>query len=88
MIDFDHHSKEVWYVLNKKYRKASGSTQYDLAGDAYGEITSGIDDIANQYKSHASFGTKCNAIETLRKICKSIALSDNSVTGHEVRKMF
>ena len=84
VIDFDHHSKTVWYALNIEYRKLSSSRAYERSGDVSNTIDDCIETIGEQFEGAASFGTKKNALETLRKIAKSICLSNNTI-GHEVR---
>ena len=39
VINFDHHSKDVWYAYNIKYARLSGSKQYDVAGQVLNEIS-------------------------------------------------
>lgn len=46
-----------------------------------------IDSIGTQVKPESSLGTKINAIETIRKIAKTILLAGDTL-GHEVRKQF
>ena len=67
----------------------SGSKQFDMSGNAFREVKDCIATIDKECPDHASFGTKKSALETLRKIGKSIVLSgDSDVVGHEVRKNF
>ncbi|KXT18321.1 hypothetical protein AC579_952 [Pseudocercospora musae] len=87
VIDFDYYSKDVWRTLNIKYRKLSGSKQYDMSFDAFESVTDSIDSIRNQVSPSSSYGTNLSALETLRKIGKSILLSDDCL-GSEVRKQF
>ncbi|KUI59171.1 hypothetical protein VP1G_06419 [Cytospora mali] len=73
VINFDGYSKSAWHALNdRKVLSLSGSHQYDAAGDVYDSICGPL-------------GTKQSAIETLRKIAKTIILGEDTV-GHEVRK--
>ncbi|MCJ1360389.1 MAG: hypothetical protein MMC33_010394 [Icmadophila ericetorum] len=87
VIDFDRNSKEAWKAINVTYAKLSGSHQYDRAFDAYTTVRECIDEIAKQCTANASFGTNKSVLETLRKIGKSICLSNNTVAS-EVRKSF
>jgi hypothetical protein len=87
-IDFDHYSKSAWKALNVTYARLSGSNQYEIAGEAMSQITDCIEAINKATPEHASFGTKKSALETLRKIGKSIALGNADVLGHEVQKQF
>lgn len=86
-IDFDHYSKSVWKEINTKYRSMSGSRQYDASFDAYAVASKTIKDIAKQVVKHSNFATKQSALATLRKIGKTICLSEDTI-GHEVRKQF
>ena len=88
-LDFDYLSKSAWKSINVDYCDMSGSKQYDVSGKAFREVKKCIQTIALQCPPHANFGTKRSALETLRKIGKSICLSgDGDVVGHEVRKNF
>ena len=87
VIDFDHYSKSVWKTINAEYRKLSPSHRYDRAGDAVKVIEECIEAIAKECPEDASFETKKNALETCRKIGKTVCIS-NSVIGDEVRKNF
>ena len=83
VVDFDYHSKSVWREINMSY----GSRQYGQTGDAYRHICSAIQDIKDRCPTHASLRTKQNALETLRKIGKTICLSDG-VIGREIQELF
>ncbi|EON67020.1 hypothetical protein W97_06136 [Coniosporium apollinis CBS 100218] len=88
VIDFDHFSKSVWKELNNDHRHENGSRQYNSAGPAYHYVVSVIDTIRTEAGPESSLGTRISALETLRKIGKSIALSGTDVLGHEVIKSF
>ncbi|KAF1345041.1 hypothetical protein BDV97DRAFT_40151 [Delphinella strobiligena] len=88
IIDFDHLSKEVWHELNTRYSGLSGSKQYDRAYDALGVVLDCVAEIGEQTPVHASFGTKKSALETLRKMGRSVCLSNSDVVGHEVYQAF
>ena len=88
VIDFDPDSKSVWSAINRRYSGMSGSRQYDMAFEVLESVTSTIRSIGDEASAqHTSFGTKRSALETLRKIGKTICLSGD-VIGHEVRKQF
>ena len=76
-INFDHYSKSVWKELNIRHARKSGSHQYEAAGDAYNCALEAISDIEGKVKPHSSFQTKKSAMETLRKIGKTICLADD-----------
>ncbi|KAK8209269.1 hypothetical protein IWZ01DRAFT_483200 [Phyllosticta capitalensis] len=84
---FDFESKDVWkeiYVLNRDRR---GSKEYEAAGRVYRSINKTMRSIAKAARQPSSFGTRANAISTLRKIGKSIALSDG-VLGKELKQSY
>jgi hypothetical protein len=87
VIDFDHYSKSVWKVINVTYSKLSGSRQYEASSEAIASVEGYIEAIGRDTPAHASFGTKKSALETLRKIGKTIALSTD-VVAYEVRIQF
>jgi hypothetical protein len=87
VIDFDHYSKSAWKVINVTYSRLSGSKQYEASFDAASSVQDDIKAIGKAATAHASYGTKKSALETLRKIGKTIALSTGTV-GHEVQKQF
>jgi len=87
VVDFDPYSKNAWYELNVRYDKLSGSQQYDVAHEVEDSITGIIKSISRQTPDHACFSTKRSAMETLRKIGKTICLG-NGCIGHEVHKGF
>lgn len=67
-------------------RRLSGSRQYDLGLDVGVTVAGTIGDSRNQTPDHSSFGTKKSALETLRKIGKSLVFSQGDTFGHEVVK--
>ncbi|KAI0468900.1 hypothetical protein F4859DRAFT_489373 [Xylaria cf. heliscus] len=88
VLNFDGYSKEAWHVLNtSSYTHGSGSKQYDCAWDAMSEVQGCITAIGEQTHAESSYGTKLNALETLRKIAKTVLLADDTL-GYEVRKRF
>ncbi|CAF9914476.1 hypothetical protein IMSHALPRED_001920 [Imshaugia aleurites] len=80
IIDFDHFSKSVCHERGG----SRGSKQYDLGLEASVTIEDIIAQIKEQTPSHSSFDTKKSALVTLRKIAKTIVLSNNDTMGHEV----
>ena len=87
VIDFSHYSGDAWHALNTKYASGKGSKDYMLAGEAFSDVQDCINSIAKQATPDTSYGTKKSALETLRRIGKSICLGDGAI-GHEVRKDF
>lgn len=88
VIDFDHYSKSVWKEINITHKRLGGSRQYDAAGGVIDYTCDCIRSIGRLAKRESSFGTKRSALETLRKIGKTIALSGMDVVGREVIKAF
>ncbi|KAH7110781.1 hypothetical protein B0J13DRAFT_569652 [Dactylonectria estremocensis] len=86
VINFDCYSKTVWHTLNTShYSKLKSSKQFEAAYDAWKDILVCVQQIETQTTEASSFGTKQSALETIRKILKSILLV-NDTLGHEVRK--
>lgn len=86
VTNFDHYSKSAWHALNDSSLLAlSGSRQYTMAGDVYGDVCDCVNAIDEMTRDDSPLGTKQNAIETLRKIAKSAILASDTV-GYEVRK--
>ena len=85
VLDFDYLSKSVWKTLNVTYERLRDSHAFEMSGHAQNEIEDCIESIRRRCPKTASFKTKENALETLRKIGKSICLSIG-VVGREIRK--
>ncbi|MCJ1384528.1 hypothetical protein MMC17_007645 [Xylographa soralifera] len=67
VIDFDHYSKTAWRAINTQYKSIKGC----------------IMDIRKKCPAGASYGTKKSALETLRKIGKTVCMSGGDVIGSE-----
>ncbi|KAK3314595.1 hypothetical protein B0H66DRAFT_563204 [Apodospora peruviana] len=78
VINFDHLSKSVWHTLNTSwYTQLSSSKQYEASLDAYNDVTKCIESIRKKTPPTTSaYGTKLSALETLRKIAKTVLLSN------------
>lgn len=86
VTNFDHYSKSAWHALNdSELLSLSGSRQYTMAGDVYGDICDCVNAVDDMTRDDSPLGTKQNAIETLRKIAKTVILGGDTV-GYEVRK--
>lgn len=85
ILNFDYLSKSAWKTLNVTYDHLKGSHAYEMAGEAAESIGECFETIRTRCPKTASFKTKESALETLRKIGKSICLS-NGVVSHEIRK--
>lgn len=88
IINFDHYSGSVWHEINGPNAEGIGSGQFNRSFDVRYEIVDIIDQIGEQAKPESSYGTKKSALETLRKIGKTIVLSGYDCLGSEVRKSF
>ncbi|KAH7125216.1 hypothetical protein B0J11DRAFT_299952 [Dendryphion nanum] len=87
--DFDHFSKEVWHLLNTRYKSMSGSKQCEMSSSVLAEIRDIIETIGSEAGNKScSFATKRSGLETLRKIGKTILLSTNDAIGREVQEVF
>ncbi|KAE9366729.1 hypothetical protein N431DRAFT_429535 [Stipitochalara longipes BDJ] len=85
-LNFDHYSKECWYTLNKKYARLRPSQQYGMMGDIMGELSDARTAMMEKAGPETRFETRRNALEVLRKICKSIMLCDEQQIRHELKK--
>lgn len=87
ILDFDYLSKSAWKTLNVTYNRMKDSHAFEMTGEAAASIEGCVKIIRTDCPKTASFETKQNALETLRKIGKSICLS-NGVVGHEIRNSY
>ena len=88
VVEFDHLSKAAWKEINVKYSGLNGTRQYEGAGEAYRQVREYLEEIQQGCPPTASFKTKQNALETCRKIGKTIALSGGDTCPREVQKLF
>ncbi|GAW16888.1 hypothetical protein ANO14919_063340 [Xylariales sp. No.14919] len=88
VIDFSDFSRRAWHVLNtSEYTQGSGSKQYEASFEARSEVIGCIEAIGKEAAVDSSYGTKLSALETLRKIAKTILLAGDTL-GREVRMEF
>ena len=87
VLDFDYLSKAAWKTLNVTYDRLSGSQAFEFSGEAAQKIEECFETIQKRCPKTANFRTKESALETLRKIGKSICLSVG-VVGREIRKNY
>ena len=85
VIDFDRYSEEVWHQLQRGKGQRS-SRQFELGLEASVTVVDIIKTIRQQTPAHSSFGTKKSALETLRKIGKSLVLQEYTSFRREVMK--
>lgn len=76
VIDFDSDSKHVWYEINIRYRKLSGSKQYDMAGDVYWTVLNTINDIVKKCGPLASAEIRFNGLSVLKAWAPAIMAGD------------
>jgi len=62
--------------------------QYNASFRVQADVVGCIEDIWNNCPVEASYGTKKSALETPRKIGKTVCMSGGDVIGHEVQKCF
>jgi hypothetical protein len=75
-VDFDQYSKSCQYILNKKYARLKCSQQFMMMGDILEELSNSRKAIWEKAGPDTRFKTRKNALEVLRKICKSVMLCD------------
>ena len=85
IVDFDYLSKSAWKTLNVTYSKMRDSEAWSHSGDATSDIEKYFEIIKHECSKNASFGTKESLLETLRKIGKSICLSQG-IIPRQIRK--
>ena len=90
VIHFDHHSKKVWHELQhgqiRHGQNVGSSKQYELALEVSNSVRYHIADIRRQTPANSSFGTKKSALETLRKIGKSLSRLEYDEFGARMAK--
>ncbi|TVY46245.1 hypothetical protein LOCC1_G004051 [Lachnellula occidentalis] len=85
-VNFDSYSKSCWHTLNTEYKRLSGSKQYEAMGDIYAVLSDSREAIMKKAGPDTKWGTRRNALEALRKICKSIVLCNEQQIRHEILK--
>ncbi|KAG0645679.1 hypothetical protein D0Z07_8748 [Hyphodiscus hymeniophilus] len=85
-VNFDAYSRSCWSVLNKEYKRASSSRQFEAIGDICEELEMARTSILEQAHANTKWETRRNALEVLRKISKSIMLCDEQLIRHELMK--
>ncbi|EKD21796.1 uncharacterized protein L3040_005304 [Drepanopeziza brunnea f. sp. 'multigermtubi'] len=85
-VNFDHYSRDCWYTMNKKYKRLSCSKQFEMMGDICQVLDESREAIVAAAGPDVRWETRRNALEVLRKICKSIALCDEPQIRHELTK--
>ncbi|TVY93520.1 hypothetical protein LAWI1_G002990 [Lachnellula willkommii] len=85
-VNFDSYSKDCWHTLNTKYQRLSDGKQYQAMGDIYSVLSDSREAIMRKAGPDTKWGTRRNALEVLRKICKSIVLCNEQQIRHEILK--
>lgn len=85
-VNFDSYSKSCWHTLNKKYARLSGSEQYNIIDEIMEALSESRSAILEQAGPHTRWETRCNALEVLRKIAKSVMLCEERLIRHELMK--
>ncbi|KAH7327037.1 hypothetical protein BKA65DRAFT_509807 [Rhexocercosporidium sp. MPI-PUGE-AT-0058] len=85
-VNFDHYSRDCWYTMNKKYKRLSCGKQFEMMGDICQVLDESRDAIVEAAGAGVRWETRRNALEVLRKICKSIMLCDEPQIRHELTK--
>ncbi|KAK0113415.1 hypothetical protein ONS95_013672 [Cadophora gregata] len=85
-VNFDNYSRDCWYTMNKKYKRLSCGKQFEMMGDICQVLDESRDAIVDAAGADVRWETRRNALEALRKICKSIMLCDEPQIRHELMK--
>lgn len=85
-VNFARYSQACWYTLNKKFAKLSSSKQFDVMGEICEDLSCNREAIMDLAGPDTRWETRRNALEVLRKICKSIMLCAQSQIRHEIMK--
>ncbi|KAL8944153.1 MAG: hypothetical protein Q9216_000658 [Gyalolechia sp. 2 TL-2023] len=83
VVDFDSHSKSTSRILINA-DKPEGSDAWEASFDVTDSIRASIDKIVSSTFAYSSFGTKRNALYTLREKGETIALDRYETCGKEV----
>lgn len=82
-VNFVQHSNSVWHTLNAK-QHSDPTREHQHADKAVQKIATDIHTVSSQVNRHSTLTTKKNALETLRKIGRSICLA-TGVVGDRVK---
>jgi hypothetical protein len=77
-VNFVQYSNSVWHTLNAKLH-SDPAREHQHADKAIQKIANDIHGVASQVSRHSTLTTKKNALETLRKIGRSICLVTGTV---------
>jgi hypothetical protein len=72
--------------LNKRYARLRPSQQFEIIGDIMEELSEAREEIMGKAGQETRFETRRNALEVLRKICKSVMLCNEQQIRRELMK--
>jgi hypothetical protein len=84
-VNFVHYSNSVWHTLNAK-QHSDPNKEHHQANKAVQKVANDIHTITSQVQRQSSLTTKKNALETLRKIGRSVCLATGTV-GETVKEV-
>lgn len=85
-VNFDACSKTCWHALNTMFKGLRPSYLYDQMGEVFAVLSENREEIVKIADKTTRWETRRNALETLRKICKSIMLCNESLIRYEIMK--
>lgn len=62
-VNFDRYSQECWYTLNKKFKKLSGSHQFEMMGDICETLSDNREAVMDLAGPETRWETRKNALE-------------------------
>ncbi|KAG4432274.1 hypothetical protein IFR05_012241 [Cadophora sp. M221] len=84
--NFDAYSKECWHALNTQHKRLKSSKKFEATGEVLAVLEDNRKNFIKEAGPDTVWQTRRNALEVLRKICKSIVLCDVQVIRHELMK--
>ena len=84
-VNFVHYSNNAWHTLNTKFNRLDGDRQTEMAESAAEDLAADIGAVVSQVRKESSLQTKKSALETLRKIGRSICLAPG-IVGQKVKE--
>jgi hypothetical protein len=83
-VDFDHYSKEAWHAMHTSDAAKRWVSLNEMRRDAatkrtVEKVVGCVAEMKSQIRETTSFDVKLNALETVRKVLKSILLGSNEL---------
>jgi hypothetical protein len=72
--------------MNSKHKRLKSSQQFERMGDVMAILRRSREEIVERAERGTRWETRRNALETLRRICKSVMLCDEQLIRHELMK--